>query len=293
MTRPPAAGTTLPALALLFNAMVWGITWIAFKALHGHGLHPLWSTAIVYGGALAVLLVARPGGVQGLRQHPQLLMLALSAGLTNVSFNWAVTIGDVVRVVLLFYMMPVWSIGLAWWLLGERPTAAAMVRMALALTGVVLVLYKPGALGDAPTGLADALALLGGFSFALTNTLLRRWRNTPQAARATAMFIGGVGLSALLAWTLSVEPVPWYQWRAWLPWATALVAAFLCVNLALQYGASRLPAQTTSLIMLSEVVFASASAVLLGAASPNARTWLGGTLIMLAALLAVVRQRRD
>lgn len=291
MTRPLAAGTTLPALALLFNALVWGITWIAFKALHNHGLHPLWSTAIVYGGALTVLLVTRPSGLRGVGKHPHLLMLALASGLTNVSFNWAVTIGDVVRVVLLFYMMPVWSIGLAWWLLGERPTAAAMVRMALALTGVVLVLYKPGALGAAPTGLADALALLGGFSFALTNTLLRRWRGTPKAARAAAMFIGGVGLSAVLAWALAVDPVPWAHWTTWLPWAAALVAAFLCVNLALQYGAARLPAQTTSLIMLSEVVFATVSAVMLGATHPSASTWLGGALIMAAALLAVVRQR--
>ena len=291
MSRTPAADSALPALALLFNAMVWGVTWIAFKALHRDGLHPLWSTAIVYGGALTVLLVTRPGGLRGLRRNPHLLMLALAAGVTNVGFNWAVTIGDVVRVVLLFYMMPVWSTGLAWWLLGERPTAAALVRMALALTGVVLVLYKPGALGGAPTGLADALALLGGFSFALTNTLLRRWRETPQAARATAMFIGGVGLSTALALALAVQPVPWSQASTWLPWAAALVVAFLCVNLALQYGAARLPAQTTALIMLSEVVFASASAVLLGSAHPSAATWLGGALIMTAALLAAVRQR--
>ena len=292
MTRSPAATSALPALALLFNAMVWGVTWIAFKALHRHGLHPLWSTAIVYGGALLVLIATRPVGLRGLWRNPQLLWLALAAGMTNVSFNWAVTVGDVVRVVLLFYMMPVWSTGLAWWLLGERPTPAALVRLALALAGVVLVLYKPGALAGTATGVADALALLGGFSFALTNTLLRRWRDTPQTARATAMFIGGVGLSALLAWLLGVSAAPQAPLGAWLPWAAALVAAFLCVNVALQYGAARLPAQTTALIMLSEVVFASASAVLLGATRPSAATWMGGALIMTAALLAVVGSRR-
>ena len=292
MTRPPASGSALPALALLFNAMVWGMTWIAFKALHRHGLHPLWSTAIVYGGALLVLISARPSGLRGVWQAPHLLLLALAAGLTNISFNWAVTIGDVVRVVLLFYLMPVWSTGLAWWLLNERPSKAAMVRLVLALAGVVLVLYKPGAI-DGPTGLADVLAVLGGFSFALTNALLRRWRDTPQSARATAMFMGGAGLSTLLALLLGVPAAPQAELSAWLPWVAALVGAFLCVNLALQYGAARLPAQVTSLIMLSEVVFASVSAVLLGAATPSAATWTGGALIMAAALLAVVRQRAD
>ena len=97
----------------------------------------------------------------------------------------------------------------------------------------------------------------------------------------------------MLVWAFGVDGVRWDLWPRWLPWVAALVAAFLCVNLALQYGAARLPAQTTSLIMLSEVAFASASAVVLGAASPTAATWVGGALIMLAALLAVVRQRRD
>jgi len=202
-----------------------------------------------------------------------------------------VTVGDVVRVTLLFYLMPVWSIGLAWWLLGERPTRAALLRLLPALAGLVLVLHRPGAAWPLPSGAADFLALLGGFCFALTNALLRRWRDTPQTARATAMFLGGVGTSSALALLIGAGAMPQAPLGSWLPWVLALTAAFLCGNLALQYGAARLPAQTTSLIMLSEVVFASVSAVLLGAAHPGAATWAGGALIMTAAFLAVIRQR--
>ena len=120
MTTSPSSHTgALPSLALVYNALVWGLSWIAFKALHAQGLHPLWSTAIVYAGALVGLLVWRPGSVRGLIAHPHLLALAAAAGLTNVGFNWAVTLGDVVRVTLLFYLMPLWSIGLAWWLLRD------------------------------------------------------------------------------------------------------------------------------------------------------------------------------
>ncbi|MDO5624756.1 MAG: DMT family transporter [Pseudomonadota bacterium] len=288
----PAA---LPVLALVLNALVWGLSWIAFKALHQHGLHPLWATSLIYGGALALLLAVRPAGLRGVRQHPWLLLLAVSAGLTNVGFNWGVTIGDVMRVVLLFYLMPLWSTGLAWWLLGERPTPAALLRLVLALAGVALVLGRPaaaGPAGEAPPGLADALALMAGFGFALTNTLLRRWRATPADARAVAMFGGGFVLSTTLALLVvgaaGQPPAPNWEWT---PWALLLGLAFLSGNLALQYGAARLPAQVTSLIMLSEVVFASASAVLLGASWPDAATWLGGALILGAALLAVLRGR--
>ena len=283
----------LPALALLFNAMVWGLSWIAFKALHQHGLHPLWSTAIVYAGALAALLAWRPGSVRSLRAHPHLLALVLAAGTTNVGFNWAVTVGDVVRVTLLFYLMPVWSVGLAWWLLGERPSRAALVRLALALAGLVLVLHRPGAAWPLPSGAADWLALLGGFCFALTNALLRRWRDTPRDARVLAMFGGGLLMSGTLVAAGLAGSAPAAPSLAWLPWALALTLAFLSGNFALQYGAARLPAQVTALIMLAEVVFASASAVLLGAATPTAWTWAGGALILLAALLSIGPVRRS
>ncbi len=100
----------------------------------------------------------------------------LAAGLTNVGFNWAVTVGDVVRVVLLFYLMPAWVVLLAWPLLGERPGAGSLLRLGLALAGVVIVLKTPASPWPIPENLADWLALMGGFCFALTNILLRRLR---------------------------------------------------------------------------------------------------------------------
>ena len=46
-------------------------------------------------------------------------------------------------------------------------------------------------------------------------------------------------------------------------------------------------AQVTALLMLSEVVIATGSSFVLGAAHPTPMVWLGGALIMLTALLAV------
>jgi drug/metabolite transporter (DMT)-like permease len=67
--------------------------------------------------------------------------------------------------------------------------------------------------------------------------------------------------------------------------------AFLLSNLSLQYGATRLPANVTSVVMLSEVLFASASAVAWGAGTLSAPLWIGGGLIVLAALLATLQSR--
>lgn len=281
-----AEGRGLPALALVFNAFVWGVSWWPFRELHAQGLHPLWATAGVYLFSLAVLLAWRPGAWRGFAGQPQLVLLMLAAGLTNVGFNWAVTVGDVVRVVLLFYLMPAWSTLLAWPLLGERPTAGSLLRLVLALAGVAVILKTPGTPWPMPESLADMLALLGGFSFALTNILLRRLHRAPAETRVAAMFAGGVVAAtgaALAGAAQGLVPAPVALTGTPLLLGLLLGVAFLAGNAALQYGATRLAAQTTALVMLSEVLFASFSSVAAGAAELGARTWAGGTLVVLAA----------
>lgn len=282
----------LPALAVLLNALVWGLTWWPFRQLAALGLHPLWTTVLVYGVALLGLLLWSPGAWRTVVAQPGLWALMLASGLTNVGFNWAVTVGDVVRVVLLFYLMPAWSVLLAWCLLDEKPTGASLARLALALTGVLLVLQRPGSSWPVPESLADGLALMAGFCFALTSTLLRKLHHARGDARAVAMFAGGVitaGAVALAGWASQAIAVPTgLSWAA-LAVALPLAGAILAGNLTLQYGAARLAAHQTALIMLSEIVFAGVSAIAAGAADLNARTVAGASLIGLAAILATRR----
>ena len=298
MTRRPV----LAVLALALNALVWGLSWWPLRQLAVEGLHPLWATACVFTLATVVLTIIRPSGWLHFKQHPQLWWLMAASGLTNVGFNWAVTTGDVVRVVLLFYLMPTWSLLLAWWLLGERPTRGAVMRLGLALLGVVWVLKTPESSWPLPQDLPDALALMAGFCFALTNIWLLRLHHAPETARMVAMFGGGALMAlvcAVLATLAGVIPaaVPSFGMATheasmaqaavtWAPYVLGLSAAFLVSNFTLQYGAARLSAHTTAMVMMSEVVFASVSSVALGASTLSWRIGLGGGMIVLAALLA-------
>ena len=278
---------TWPVLGLLLNALVWGLSWWPLREMQALGLHPLWSSGLIFGLALLVLSFWKPAAWQQLRHTPALWTLMIAAGLTNVGFNWAVATGDVVRVVLLFYVMPAWSIPIAWWVLGERPTRGALWRLALALVGVALVLKTPYTPWPWPESASDYLALMGGASFAWTNALLRRHHDTPSGARMIAMFAGGTALSLGLAvvWVgLGHTTLP--PDLSWWPYALGLGLTFLASNLALQYGAARLSAHTTALVMLSEVVFAALSSVALGVSELSARTLMGGGLIVLAAALS-------
>jgi drug/metabolite transporter (DMT)-like permease len=277
----------LAVWGLVLNAFVWGVAWWPFRELQARGLHPMWSTTLIYALALPPLLLIWPRAWHQLRRQPLVWVLILAAGMTNVGFNWAVTTGDVVRAGLRFYRMPAWSVLLAWPLLGERPSVAALVRLAMALAGVAIVLKTPGSSWPVPHGLADWLALVGGFSFALTNVLLRRLSEIPDEGRMLAMFLGGAliaPVAAVVGMSLQVvEPLPGLA-AGWLVPVGLTSLAFLVANLGLQYGAARLPAAMTSLVMLTEVVFASLSSVMLGAAELQARTVAGGALIVLAAL---------
>ena len=160
----------LAALGLLVNAFVWGVSWWPFRQLESLGVHPLWATTLIYVFALVALLALRPTAWRHFGTTPALWILLLSAGLANVGFNWAVTIGDVVRVVLLFYLMPAWVVLLAWPILGERPTWGSIARLGLALVGVVVVLKSEASPWPWPSGLADYLALMGDAVYQVSMT---------------------------------------------------------------------------------------------------------------------------
>lgn len=277
----------MPALALIFNAFVWGVSWFPFRHIESHGLHPVWTTCLIYVAISLAMGFFRRHAWRGFAAFPMLVALGLAAGFTNLGFNWAVTQGDVVRVVLLFYLMPLWSVLLGWAVLGERPTAGALARVALALIGVVVVLKAPGVDWPVPSSLPDWLGVAAGFSFAVTNILLRHLHGAPGESRALAMFCGCAMVSGIAAATgtlLGAFGSPLSAQPGWIGWAALLGVGFVAANFCLQYGAARLAASATAVIMLSEVLFASVSSVALGAADMSPRILAGGALIVLAAV---------
>ena len=289
--------TALPFLALMTNALIWGTIWWPFRQLQGMGVHPVLGTALVYLILFCGLLLVKPAAAAIARRHPMLLLLAFTSGSTNVLFNWAATTGDVVRVVLLFYLMPAWSVLLAWYFLDERPNKYSILRLVLAFSGVLIVMIPAGATWQSLTAnlsLPDALAIVGGFTFAGTNVVLRSQYRVPGEARMLAMFFGGLvaaGAMSVLGIYLGRMPaIPAIAWN-W-PLMVLVVALLIMVsNWTLQYGASRLAATTAAVVMLSEVVFASASNVMIEGAVLSGRLLLGGALVLSASLIAAIESR--
>ncbi|MBC7718155.1 MAG: EamA family transporter, partial [Pseudorhodobacter sp.] len=71
----PAVRFNLPALALLFNALVWGASWWPFRQLQGMGLHPLWATVLIYSIAVTLIVALRPKACREVLRTPSLWVL--------------------------------------------------------------------------------------------------------------------------------------------------------------------------------------------------------------------------
>jgi len=285
----------MPILALMLNATIWGLSWWPFRQFEGAGMHPLWTTVILYTLSWVVVIASQRGAVSEWLRSPGLWLVTLAAGMTNTAFNWGVSTGDVVRVVLLFYLMPLWAVLLARVVLGEPLTAMAGLRIALALGGAATVLAPSGGGWPLPSSLPDVLGLVGGMTFALNNVLLRREAARSPGARALGMFSGGVMVAGLSATAMAVgglAPWPSLPGAVWLLPLAGMALLFFVSNLSLQYGAARLPANVTAVVMLTEVPVAAISALLLGGGTLDGRTAAGGAAILAAAMLAALERRR-
>lgn len=278
---PPISPLAVAALGV--NTIIWGLSWIAFKALQQQGIHPLWATAIIFACCTVWMVLLKHKSLRELGKHPELILVAVASGLTNSSFNGAVAFGDVVRVVLLFYLMPIWAVILARLVLHEPITGRAVLRIVLGLAGAMIVLYQPSIGVPLPHDLADWVALFGGFCFAVNNIMLRRLHGVADGARAIAMLSGGAIMASLLGSVLALSGAIYWPVAIGTPSVPTLAlwsVLFMISNLCLQYGVARLPANITAVVMLLEIIVAAVSAWLFGAAELRVQDLVGGVLII-------------
>ena len=273
-------------LALLLASSYWGFVWYPVRLLNGMGLSGLWQLLTSYGGALLVLTLARGMRLRKLRGHAlDSLWLVLAAGWTNVAFLLAVIDGEVVRVLILFYLSPLWAALLGRWLLGEALGIHTALMLLLGLSGAVVMLWQPGAL-DRGLGQADGLGLSAGFAFALANVMTRRLQALGDVIKTQLSWIGVVSVSLL--WLLfRGEAWPSVPLAGWLGALALGVFGFMFMTLAVVYAVSRMPVQRSSVIMLFEIVVGALSAWLLAGEVMGWREWLGGAMIIGAGLIAV------
>lgn len=279
--------TRLSAItALLMAASMWGIIWYPLRLLEEGGLHGLGSSFYMYMGTFAAALYLLRGRWQEFRRAPlALFIIGLSVGWTNIAFILAVLEGTVVRVLLLFYLSPVWAILFAWLILGERMTMHVWGVLLLAMTGALIMLWHEETGFPYPQSSADWLALSSGFSFAISNVMLRKTQSVSVQVKTVTGWMGVVILSAVI---LFFTQSSIFDTNLNTIFAAILLGATLIVlmTLSVVYGVSHLPLHQSAIILLFELVAGVVSSMLLTNESVSMREWIGGILVLSAAYIS-------
>ena len=273
----------IPVAGLLTGATVWGLIWYPYRVLEQAGVGGALSTTLTYGLAFVLgAVLFRPR----LRLSWQLVAIALAAGWANVGFTLAVIYGDVLRVVLLFYLAPVWTMLFARALLGERLSGAGYGVMLIALAGAALMLWQPAMGWPLPRTAAEWLGLSAGAMFALSNVLIRKTADIEIPLKVLAVFFGGiVAGGGCIAFA---EPLAgaWGRIVDQAVLLSLLAVVLLAVNFAVQYGLAGVSANRAIVIYLFELVVTAIAAWLLAGEALTLREWCGGGMIIAAGLLS-------
>jgi len=280
----------LPILSLLLTATLWGLVWYPLRLLEQQGLSGLWLSLASYGAALAVGLAWLWRSRDDWRVNPVVLGLMLVAtGWCNVAFVLAILDGTVVRVLLLFYLSPLWALILGWLMLGENPGRSGLLVFVIAIAGALIMLWDTSIGMPWPRDESDWLAVSSGFAFSFANVMVRKTRHVSMYTKASISWLGVTLVAAL--WILVVQaPLPDVQLSTWLGAAMLGWLGFLVMTVTVIYGVSHMPVHRSAVILLFELVVGAVSSLLLTSEQVQNQEWLGGGLILTAAYLAAHAQ---
>ena len=277
---------TLPVAALLTGATVWGLIWFPFRVLQEAGISGETATLVTYFIALIAGLIVIRGTFREIRQAPLILLcISLSAGWTNLAYVLAVIHGEVVRVLLLFYLAPLWTIILACTLLKERINSSGLMVMLLSFSGAMTILWHIESGLPLPKNSAEWLALSSGFMFAVSNVLVRKAHHLSLQIKALSVWAGVVLLALLVTGYTGNMLQPNLSFNSVLLLLLVALAVFL-VNPLVQYGLSHISANRAIVIFMFELVVGAVSAYLLADEAVTLREALGGAMIIVASLLS-------
>ncbi len=273
----------LAIASLLFSASLWGLIWYPLRLLNEAGMNPVWSSLVMYlTAAILTIPILRRQAKLMCQHRVDLFALAVAAGITNVAFVVALIEGEVMRVMLLFYLSPLWTVLLGRWYLGERLSRSAVVMFAIAMCGSIIMLWNAEMGWPWPHGVADWLALMASIAFSINNVLARKLAPVPMGVK-TAVVWWGVVVTSIVVLLWQQIPMPHVAATVWLAAILLGLLGITIMTIAVLYGVGKMPVSRSAVIMLFQLIVAAIATWLLTNEVMTPQEWLGGSLILVAA----------
>ena len=299
MSSVPSSVSPIPArravLSVCLAGVAWGLWWLPVRWLASLGLEgDLVSVAVYFLGALVVLPLVLFGAPRHRANARAALIVGVLFGTAMAMTNTALLYGQVVRVLLLFYLAPIWATLLNTFVLKAPIDPWRIAAIAVGLSGAAVVLGVGNGAGlPLPSSLGDWMGLGSGVGFAFGSLAIRMahtgsGRESPDAAQKSpalqtcASFVVA-GLAGLLFFTVlptSAAYVPAHVWSA-LPAALVVAALWLLPQMWLfAWGAARIDPGRVAILMLLEPMTAALSAGILLDEPLGWRELVGAALIV-------------
>ncbi|MBU1223966.1 MAG: DMT family transporter [Gammaproteobacteria bacterium] len=278
---------TFAVSSLVYAATLWGLVWYPYRLLDQAGVGGIASSLFSYATPLLLLGWLHGRALHAARGHwLWLSALGLAAGWTNLAYVLAVLEGEVVRVLLLFYLSPLWTVLFARFLLHEKLNRAGWAVMALAAGGALAMLWQSGD-WPLPRNYAEWLGLSAGVMFAASNVISRHLDGVTEGAKAVSIW-AGVAVLTVIGLTLKPAELDFMAGAETATWLLLLGVglAIGSMTYAVQYGLARVPANQAIVIFLFELVVAAVAAYFLSDERMGVQEWVGAAMIITASLFS-------
>lgn len=286
--------TTLAgAIATFVGAAIWGLIWLPTQHLDQLGVAGLWTIVLIQPAAavVAFIFLVTTGSLKELKQLDN-WYVGISFGLSIMLYLAGILLSDVVRVIFLFYTLPIWTILWNALLFGIKPIKRHYLVIAIALVGLWLLLSGGNSWLPKPQNLGDWCGLIAGATWGLGLTVLENRGNATTKATSFLSFSWAFVFAAIVLWftrDASFNAVTTETLSNGLPLAILVGVGFqVPIMYLMVWGAQKLSAPTAALLTMSEILAASVSASLILGNALNSIAWLGGVLIISASVLDIV-----
>jgi drug/metabolite transporter (DMT)-like permease len=275
---------SLPVISTLIGAVFWGLLWWPLKFFAAFGLTGNLIGITAYGmvGIVAIPIV----WLQRKLWRDEWLLLVLIGlffAVANITFTTALIQGEVVRVMLLFYLLPVWGALGGVLVLGESLSKKRCVAIALSLSGVFVIMGGDSILSQ-PFSCVDIMALVAGFCLSATSVINKLAIKIPMASRS---FVPFIFCPILATFANQIVPVTMPE-LSLMTWGLLACFAFIWIfggTLLGTYGQANIEASKVSILQVTELFVAIISAVFIGREILETKEYIGGALIVSATLL--------
>lgn len=284
---------TLARFAALYAGLVYGLYWIPLRALEQAGLIDVLPALVFNLVPMVLILPLIVWRWPRIRRAPLHFHIAgLVVGLSLVGYTNAFIFTDVVRVLILFYLTPIWGFFLARLFLGELITPIRWLSICLGIGGMLTIFGIEAGI-PLPSNVGDWIALAAGILWAVASLMMLMGDESPIDYALWFFLFNGLAaiLVSVLFFTQSDAAMPAVGvFVSVLPWMIPLALVMIIpAGFAVIYGPTQLNPGIVGIIFMVEIGVGAVTASILTDEPFGLREMIGVSMITLAALAEPLR----